>query len=69
MEVNGKQKGATEMEYENRYASIEQDASGTWATFNDVTGLLVAEGLTYQQARARMIEIYQHYHSIEFKRS
>jgi len=56
------------MEYSNRYASIERGSDNTWAVFNDVTGLLVAEGLTYQQARNRMIELDQHYSAIEFGR-
>ena len=54
--------------YENAYASIEQDADGSWSVFNDVTGLLVASGLTYKAARARMIELAQHYHAVEFGR-
>lgn len=52
-------------EYSNRYASIEQDKDGSWSLFNDVTGLLIQEHLTYPQARKRMIEIYQHYDAIE----
>lgn len=57
---------------QNRYASMEQNDDGTWAVFNDVTGLIIdgSESVTREQALNRMIEIYQHYSAIEFgKRS
>jgi len=54
---------------ENRYASMERNPDGTWAVFNDVTGLLVADHLTREQARRRMVELDQHYAAIEFRRS
>lgn len=51
--------------YSNQYASIERNPDGTWAVFNDVTGLLEAENLSYPAAHARMIELAQYYRSVE----
>jgi len=49
----------------NRFASMEQDADGTWIVYNEVTGLVCAEGLSFARARATVYELGQHYGVIE----
>ena len=51
----------------HNYASIEEDSNGQWMVWNEVTGLIVAEKLTLEQARKRMMEIAQRYIPIEPK--
>ena len=62
--------------YENRYAAMEETEYG-WVVVNLVTGIPVGcendemiprHYATYKDARGKMIELWQHYHAIEFSR-
>lgn len=54
--------------YQNRYASIEMEADGSWTLFNDVTGLVVEAGLKFPQAFSMMKEFNITYGTVEFGR-
>ena len=50
-----------------RFSEIEQDADGTWAVVNLVTGLEVRVGLSYADAKISAREIGQGYAATERK--
>ncbi len=55
--------------YSNKYSSIEQNYDETWVCFNDVTGLVQGDKLTYAAAFNMMSETAQHYNAIEHGRN
>lgn len=55
----------TTTRFANRFATAERESDGTWTVFNEVTGLLQREGLTFSAAQVAVIEMGQHYRAIE----
>jgi hypothetical protein len=51
--------------YKTDYSSMEQNSSGLWDVYNDVTGLVMLTGIEYIDASIAMREIEQHYKALE----
>jgi hypothetical protein len=51
--------------YETPYSSMERNRLGSWDVFNDVTGMLIREHVTYHEGRSILREQYNHYKSLE----
>lgn len=49
---------------QNDFGSMERNANGTWAVFNDVTGLLVADGVSFSKAVGMLQHFRIHYRSL-----
>ena len=52
---------------DTRYAEIEPNKDGTFAVFNNVTGLCVLERATKEEAEGLQDMLHKHYAAIEKK--